>query len=494
VIRRTSPLLCALALAALLLPGLSGAQEATPEASESPAREASPETSEAPTQEAEAEPEATPAQVNKLSAFEIRDLVRKQLADEAASDRQRLADFEEAKREQQRNLDKAKVAAKRAEAESQRLEQLYGENETQLDENQERLEQRLGELGELFGVVRQVATDTSGNVFVSLTSAELGPRRELLDRLGRSKELPSTVDLQSLWYELQREMTAQGSVTRFSASVLNRDGVKEEREVIRAGPFVAVADGQYLEWTPAAHTLRQLERQPPERYRGTIPLFEGHESGFVPLAVDPSSGVLLRALTATPSVLERLGQGGYVGYVIISLGLAGLLLGFWRWIAVSSVRRRVSGQQKRREASADNPLGRMMAAADQSRELDAELLELKLEDMVLRESGAVTRFLWIVRTVSVIAPLLGLLGTVTGMIQTFQAITLYGAGDPKMMAGGISEALVTTMLGLITAIPLVLLYETLANSSRQVIGVLDEYTASMVADRAEESSLGGGPA
>ncbi len=89
-----------------------------------------------------------------------------------------------------------------------------------------------------------------------------------------------------------------------------------------------------------------------------------------------------------------------------------------------------------------------------------------------------------------IAPLLGLLGTVTGMIQTFQAITLFGAGDPKMMAGGISEALVTTMLGLTIAIPLVLLYDTLSNSTRRIIDVLDEQSAGLIAARSERDRAG----
>jgi biopolymer transport protein ExbB len=76
------------------------------------------------------------------------------------------------------------------------------------------------------------------------------------------------------------------------------------------------------------------------------------------------------------------------------------------------------------------------------------------------------------------------------MIKTFQAITLFGAGDPKMMAGGISEALVTTMLGLIAAIPLVLIYDTLSNGARFVIDVLDEQSTGLIAARAERDRAG----
>jgi biopolymer transport protein ExbB len=177
-----------------------------------------------------------------------------------------------------------------------------------------------------------------------------------------------------------------------------------------------------------------------------------------------------------------------VGYVIIGLGISAFLLGIVRWVAIMSTSRKVSKQKKSDYVDKTNPLGRVLAVYEDNRDVDAETLELRLDEAVLRESSAITRYLWLVKTVSAIAPLLGLLGTVTGMIQTFQAITLFGAGDPKMMAGGISEALVTTMLGLITAIPLVLLYDTLANSTRYIIDVLDEQSAGLIATRSERDS------
>jgi biopolymer transport protein ExbB len=209
------------------------------------------------------------------------------------------------------------------------------------------------------------------------------------------------------------------------------------------------------------------------------------------LAVDPSRGSLLNALTDTPSPIERVQQGGTVGYVIIGLGIFALILGAFRGIVVSATSRRVNNQKKSDKVDEGNPLGRVLAVFENNRSADSETLELKLDEVVLRESSQIQKLMWIVKTVSVIAPLLGLLGTVTGMIQTFQAITLFGAGDPKMMAGGISEALVTTMLGLITAIPLVLLYDTLSNSARGVIDILDEQSAGLIASRAERDDLAG---
>jgi biopolymer transport protein ExbB len=195
-------------------------------------------------------------------------------------------------------------------------------------------------------------------------------------------------------------------------------------------------------------------------------------------------------LIDTPSRSERIQQGGYVGYVIIGLGILAVLVGLARWAVISVTSRKVAAQRKSDRANPGNPLGRVLGVYEEHRDANTETLELKLDEVVLRESAKLERFLWLVKTVSVVAPLLGLLGTVTGMIQTFQAITLFGAGDPKMMAGGISEALVTTMLGLTTAIPLVLLYDTLANSTRGITNVLDEQSAGLIALRSEKSHVG----
>ncbi|MDJ0847742.1 MAG: MotA/TolQ/ExbB proton channel family protein [Myxococcota bacterium] len=446
------------------------------------AQEASPE----PVEEEALPPAPPPPAAATLD--ELLELVREGFQAERAENARREEEFQRAKAEQARLLTEAEATLAREEARSQRLEDTYNANEQELATLEERLTQRLGQLGELFGVVRQVSTDTSGQVWDSLTSSQLGPRKELLDRLGRSKELPSTEDLERLWFELQREMTEQGRVVRYSAPVLTTDGDQVETQVIRAGPFSAIANGKYLLWEPGEQKLRELTRQPPSRYLNTVGPFESGGNGFGRLAVDPSRGSLLNALTDTPSQQERIQQGGAVGYVIISLGLFAVLLGAVRWVSISIVGRKVAAQRKREEPDKGNPLGRVLSIYEENRTADPETLELKLDEAVLRESAKLERFLWLVKVVSVVAPLLGLLGTVTGMIQTFQAITLFGAGDPKMMAGGISEALVTTMLGLTTAIPLVLLHATLANSTRRITDVLDEQSAGLIALRSEQAN------
>jgi biopolymer transport protein ExbB len=469
---------------------LIGAQWAAPALAQQTAPQSQPAATQEPAAETAAPRKPLPAPPQPKSLDQLLEMVREGFEAEHAANQRREEEFKRNKADQERLLAEALATLASDEAASQRLEVHYNENEVAIGTAQERMTERLGEMGELFGVVRQVATDLGAQTWDSMTSSEGGSHRELLDRLGRSDELPSTEDLEKLWLELQREITKQGKVSRYRTTVLTTEGTQAEREVIRAGPFSAISDGRYLLWEPADQQLRELNRQPPSRHLDTVSAFENATTAYAKLAVDPSRGGLLEMLIDTPTPKERIQQGGYVGYVIITLGIAALLVGLWRWVVIAVTSRKVAAQRKSERVDSGNPLGRILGVAEQNRHADTETLELKLDEVVLRESSQLENFLWLVKTVSVVAPLLGLLGTVTGMIQTFQAITLFGAGDPKMMAGGISEALVTTMLGLTTAIPLVLLSDTLANSTRKLIDILEEKSAGLIAMRSEQGDVG----
>jgi biopolymer transport protein ExbB len=203
------------------------------------------------------------------------------------------------------------------------------------------------------------------------------------------------------------------------------------------------------------------------------------------LAIDPSRGSILKVLITTPDARERVEQGGIVGYAIIVLGVLAGALAVVRWLIVFNAGRKVAAQAQDETVTEDNPLGRILHVYEEDPAVDLQTLELKLDEAIMGETSSLERLMWAVRVVSVVAPLMGLLGTVTGMIQTFQAITLFGTGDPKMMASGISEALVTTMLGLIVAIPLVLMHAVVSNSTKSIVQVLERRAAGLIARRAE---------
>jgi len=443
--------------------------------------------------EAPAAPELEPSQLPRAlpepkSIEELIDFVQRGYSEEREENRRREGRFKSAKDEQAQLLAEAMAALRGEEIATELREQTFTANEQELTQVTERLEERIGNLGELFGVVRQISGDLQGHAWDSVTSSQLGNRSELLEKLGRSKSLPSTADLEALWFELLREISEQGKVVQYTVKVLTADGDEQQRDITRAGVFSVVSGGRYMHWDPEIQRVRELSRQPPSRYLNTVSRFEASDNGgFAGLAIDPTRGSLLSALIETPSYSERIEMGGAVGYTIIVIGLIALAIGVWKWFVLSNVSRKVQAQKRRDAANSDNPLGRVLGVFEANRQLDPEALELKLDQAVISESEKLDRFLWLVKVVSVVAPLLGLLGTVTGMIQTFQAITLFGAGDPKMMAGGISEALVTTMLGLMTAAPLVLLHAFLATSKRRILSVLNGESAGLVAIQLENA-------
>ncbi len=395
----------------------------------------------------------------------------------------REQEFASRKNEQQRLLNEARGRLRREEARSEQLEASFHTNEKALTEVEQELRERLGELGELFGVVRQVAGDTKGVLEGSIVSAQFPGRTKSLEALSNSKNLPSIEELENLWYVIQQEMTESGKVSRYDGQLVTPDGKSENASITRVGTFSAVSNGRFLKFSEGH--LQLLPRQPAGRHLGTISGLESATTGNVAFALDPSRGAILNALIQTPTLAERVQQGRTIGYVIIGIAVIGLALAVFQWFRLFLTERAVLAQMKNSAADTGNPLGRVLKAYQDNTGVGVETLERKLDDAVLKEIPSLERFQPTIRVLSVVAPLLGLLGTVTGMIGTFQSIVLYGTGDPKLMAGGISEALVTTMLGLIAAIPLTLLHSFVQDRSRAVTQILDEQSAGIIAESAE---------
>jgi biopolymer transport protein ExbB len=412
---------------------------------------------------------------------------------DAAENKARLDDFRANRATQVQRLNAEKAEQKRQEQLSVRMEKQFEVNDGKIIVLEQAFQDRLGGLKELFGVLQQASGDARGNFEASLTQVQFPDRTDFLlefaKKMGQSNRLASLEEIERLWFELQREMTESGKVVTFNTTVVNASGVESVQEVTRIGAFNVLSDGKYLEFVPETGRLVELQRQPQSRYTGRIGDLTGASSGKHPIGLDPTRGQLLGLLVQSPSLTERIAQGKTVGYVIISLGIFGLLLALWRLLVLSTVGAKVSKQVKNLgQPNSNNPLGRVLSVSAEGGVEDIETMELKLGEAILRETPKLNAMLPVLKIISVIAPLLGLLGTVTGMIVTFQAITLYGAGDPKLMAGGISTALVTTVLGLTVAIPMVFLHTLVASRARRLTQILQEEAAGMLAERAEGKS------
>ena len=433
------------------------------------------------------------AQDSAASMSELLGLIEQGQSRDSQEARQREAQFAQQRNQQQNLLNRARAERTRQENESARLEQLFEANQTRIVAARAALDERLGALKELFGVLQTVAGDTQGRFNSSLTNLQYPERETFLVELGSkmasATELAQIEDIEKLWFELQREINESGNVVRFNHAVTTAQGEQIETEVIRVGAFNIISDAGYLEFKGDG-SVQELLRQPPGRFTGSAAdLFDANsDAGYVGFAVDVTRGGILGLLVESPTLTEKVDQGGIVGYSIIALGIVGLLIAVWRFIGLSTDSRKVSAQLKRDSATTDNPLGRVLAAYESNQSADTETIELKLSEAALKEMPGLTKGLLFIKVISVVAPLMGLLGTVTGMIKTFQVITLYGAGDPKMMAGGISQALVTTVLGLVVAIPMVLLHTVVSGQSRKIVNIIQSQSAGLVAQHSERSS------
>jgi len=450
-----------------------------------------------------------PAQANQdIDLDSLLNLVKQGQARDDSEFNSRIQRFNSDKQQQQLMLQQAKDQRLALENESENKEGTFASNETEISAAQERLTNRLGSLKELFGVLQQVAGDSKGIFEGSLITSELNENSEtagreiflgnLIKTAGSSSKLPSIEELEQLWFEMQREMTLSGKVSSYQADVILPTGDTVKKQVVRLGSFNAIADGNYLTFDLEAQKLVELAAQPGNRYNGPAANLEEAQAtegttNFTGFWIDPSRGQLLKIMGQSAGLGERIDQGGVVGYIILSLAVIGVILAIWRMIKLTAetarMKKQMSSAPGYEKANDDNSLGRVMKVYQDNGDADVETLELHLSEAISSEVPSLTRGVNWIKIISVVAPLLGLLGTVTGMIDVFETMSLFGTGDPKLMAGGISQALITTVLGLVAAIPCVFLHTLTNNRSRALITILEERATGILARKSEQLSL-----
>lgn len=416
-----------------------------------------------------------------LSPDQLLQRIRSERAAEVSAMQSREQAFIAERGERVQLLASARSALATQKAEAEQLKAEFDRQESLLAEQEQRLTQRAGHLGELFGVVRQSAGDVAGQWQDSLLNAQFPERLARLKVLAESRTLPSAADLDGYWMLLLEDLTASGRVEQLQLPVVAADGQRSNANVLRVGTFSAYSANAFLRYDADAGELLAPPRQPSGL--GDVADFLSSTAAVSQLPVDPSRGTWLAQLQRQPQLWDRVQQGGLVGWVILALGAFGLLLALWRMVYLTRVGRSVNAQMHDLSAPrADNPLGRIIGVLGPKPQLaDLETLELRLDEAILQETPPLEKGQGLLKLLSAVAPLLGLLGTVTGMIVTFQAITQGGGGDSRLMADGISQALVTTVLGLVVAIPLLFLHTLLASRSKGLIQLLEQQSAGLIA-------------
>ena len=416
-----------------------------------------------------------PSDIDKLL-----DLVEENTLLRSKSNQERLDQFIKNRNQQQKLLNDARWLLKLEKDREQKLTKNFEDNDAKLSDLEEQLNLKIGTLGETFGVVRQISGDAKSTYSQSLTNLQFPSRIDFLADLAERKALPSVPELEKLWFTLLNEIYESGKVVSFDSPVLDTSGEAENQKVLRIGQFNAISSRKYLRFIPEQQVLEYLESNPPSTRSSVRALSKLESDGYAEFAIDPTRGSLLSLILQNPGFFERINQGGFVGYLILLILLLGLTMSGLRFKFLRDEKISIDSELSSGDLKSGSPLYEINEIISDS-SLDQEKLENKIEAVLSNVEPVYEKNLSTVKLLAAVAPLLGLLGTVIGMIETFQAITLFGTGDPKLMADGISQALVTTMLGLITAVPLLFMHNQLDTRSREIIQIIEEQAIGRIA-------------
>jgi biopolymer transport protein ExbB len=404
---------------------------------------------------------------------------------------QREAGFKQTEQTIQARRDSLLAMREKLQSETEKLSDTFSKNEADLSSLEEQLRLDTGSLGELFGVVRQSAKDLNTEIEMSVTSVDSTKYASVVNQIVEAKALPSMLQLTGLWQGMVEQVTASGEIAAVSLPYINGEGYKANINAFRIGSFGLVGEQGYVQWSNKRHVAKPYLKQPQQ---GPVlaDLSTIDQAGMLPVVIDPSRGIMLEQLANTPSLKERLENGGVVGKVILGLLAIGGIIALFRGTKLFIIRQQIKGQLKQPQVPGNNPLGRVLSVFYDNKERyteqgrSVEALELRLLETIVDEQQHLEKGLSMLKLLAALAPMLGLLGTVTGMIETFQVITQFGNGDPKVMAGGISMALITTVLGLVAAMPLLLAHNILSTQADTIRNILEKQGISLVAEQAEK--------
>ena len=422
---------------------------------------------------------------NQLFALNLENLltdVKKESKQELLEESKRLQKFIDNKNKQKQILNNTKALLKKENKKTVRLKNTIDKNEKTLIKKETSLNIKVGDLGEMFGSIRQISSDFLTNYDSSLSASQSPEKKEIFSRFANTKKLPNTDEITIFWHTMLDEIIKSGTVSQYKANVILNDGTKHLQTVTKVGQFAAVSQGKYLQYDSDINSLIELSTQPSNAIQNKANQFEKSQGELKNIVIDPTKGSLLSLLDMKPTMMDRINQGGVIGYIIIALGLLGLLFALYKVVLLYITQKAINQQIKDITTPIhNNSLGNIAQTFYDNKDKPLNDLEISMNESILKEINIIKSGESFIKLLAAVTPLLGLLGTVTGMIATFQAITLFGTGDPKLMAGGISTALMTTVLGLVTAIPLLFAYTYLASKSNRIVSILEEQSIGMLA-------------
>ena len=368
------------------------------------------------------------------------------------------------------------------------------------------LAQEQGNLKELAGLVRASARELLSLAELSPKTAAQPDRLEILRSYLNKSRFPGLEDIRRL-VDLFFTYLSESSQTAIrQGAFVDREGNEAEGSILTIGPFTAAYQKNdevgYLVLGPATGRLLAMGGEPDWSTRRGLRAYMAGEAMAAPM--DITGGAALKQLAKSESTWDMLLAGGPLIWPILLVGLISLVLiverlGFLRKVRANTdqlmgqVNELVQagdfeGALTAADSQAGRPTSNVIKAGLALKGCTAEVIENALTEAMLKELPRLERFLTALKVMAAVAPLLGLLGTVTGMINTFQVITVHGTGDPRLMAGGISEALITTQLGLAVAIPVLVAAALLSRKAQRIASDMEEKAVAMSAALIQEGN------
>ena len=378
-------------------------------------------------------------------------------------DNKRLQSFLEKINERTALLNDAKIKLENENIRNTKLEAEFEKNEKALAELEEKLQIKIGVLGELFGVTRQYAGELAAASENSVVFYEFPNRLERLKEVSKI-QVHKLSELEDLWLAYLDEIVAGSQIKTVNTQITDPDGDTVDGSIIRYGLFSASYKNKFVTPSSSLNSFKLLAKQPESNITRTLRQ-HSRANDYAKVSIDPTRGFLLSLYLDKPGWFQRIAQGKLIGFIIILIGVAGTAFSIFKIYKLRGYTYEVMNDDSKVLSDLNSSLN-----TNVSRESKENLVD----EIIINYTGTIEFGTNWIKFFAAVAPLLGLLGTVIGMIETFQAITLFGTGDPKQMAGGISQALVTTMLGLIVAAPLLGMYTYISEKTSSIVQVLDE--------------------
>ncbi|HOK41297.1 MAG TPA: MotA/TolQ/ExbB proton channel family protein [bacterium] len=360
------------------------------------------------------------------------------------------------------------------------------------NELEKKISEKNYEIIEFKNIINERINDLYTELLVYSTAPDNFDDLQILKNFLISNIQPNSENLKIIFNILLNEIKRGSQIIKFQGKFFNKEGKEDIGEIIRFGKIFAIFKNDnkfgFLGYSSSTNSFFELPIKLNSKFYKYIKKYFEEEKEIKYLPIDISGGNAIEIIKNKKNLIEHIKSGGIIVYPIILIGILAVFIIIERIIKLNKylktnelIFKRINNlldnqnelENFLKEAN-DNIFFKITKTILNNKEKDKKTIEELVEEKIMYELPELEKYLSTLNMFGAISPLLGLLGTVTGIITTFDIITIFGTGNPKLLSGGISEALVTTELGLIIAIPVLLAHNFLTNKVSKIINFIEK--------------------